>query len=142
MRWLVLACVFAFLGFCGKHVVADECYELLYNGSCQGWLGDRIPDFGCVGCTVQNGQSHCVGHQNALRSLAEPAWSEDTGVRVGSGATGYHVAQGYRVCAAWFDCYPLCYFDEKLGRDNCFIQNYFGNHSFLFDYVTSVCAFT
>jgi len=142
MRCITLVLGFMCITICGAVGKAyDQCYELLYNNFCQAMLGNRVADFGCAGCSVQNGQNICVDNANAARSLAEPFWSEDTGVRSPSGLSGYDVAIANRVCAVHYNCYPLCYFDERLGRDNCFVQTTFSVWEFLFDYVTDNCLF-
>lgn len=145
MRWIALFLSFVFVGFSSNSVVADggwECYDIINFGSCQSWLGNRVNDYGCSGCTVQNGQSHCVSHESAVRSLAEPFWSEVVGSAVPGAYSGYSVTSTIRTCATWYSCYPLCYFDETLGRDNCYFQSSFDVWDFLFDYATDTCVMT
>jgi hypothetical protein len=142
MRWIALTLSLVFVGFSTSSVVADgsgTCYDLVAFGSCQSWLGDRVSDFGCSGCTVQNGQSHCVGYASAARSLAEPFWSQVVGSATPTFSSGYYVTSSRRVCATWFNCYPLCYFDEALGRDNCYFQSNLDVWDFFFDYATQNC---
>ncbi len=52
---------------------SQNCWNLTPTASCFGFLGNRIPDYGCVGC---NNAHECVEPDEAMRSIPLSNWND------------------------------------------------------------------